>query len=224
MSSAVLAVIAALGASALTAGASLGVVALQERLRRKAADRHALADAVTEMLGRSMEVSLRAQAMGEEMKIRSGIMEGVDIVVTRLRKPFSALELHDWMAQDMAPLNAAWSVIWARGDQELIRRANALLSSCADLVSVSTALMPAETRTGRVRRNIVGERWTPQMQERLQGARTLMSHAREQLAQYAREVLGMAPAQLFGHDSEAGAAPRLRRFRPPVMAARHPWR
>lgn len=202
MSSAALAVIAALGASGLTALASLGVVAYREHLRGKAAEHQALVAAVTEMLARSMEVSLRAEAMGQEMKIRSGILEGVDIVILRLRKPFSALEMHDWMAQDMAPLNAAWSVIWARGDQELIRRANALLSACSDLISVSTARTPAPTRTARIRRHMAGERWTPPMQEGLQEARVAMADAREQLAQHARQVLGKQTAQLFGHESE----------------------
>jgi hypothetical protein len=90
MTSAELAVIAALGASALTGAVSLGVVGLQEHLRSRRSDRDVLAAAVTAMLARSMEVSLRAQAMGDEAKIRSGILEGVDIVILRLRKPFSA--------------------------------------------------------------------------------------------------------------------------------------
>jgi hypothetical protein len=81
-------------------------------------DRRALADAITEMLSCSMEVSLGAHAMGETMKIRSGLGEGID-VLAHLRKQLDPLELHDWMARDVAPLNSAWSVIWARGDQEL---------------------------------------------------------------------------------------------------------
>src|SRR5260370_36347700 len=120
MSAAVLAVIAALGASALTAAASLGVVALQERLRRKAADRRFLADAVTEMLSRSMAVMMRGKAISLQMRFRSGLGEGADVAL-RIRKPADVLEYHDWLAGDFAPLNQAWSVIWARGDQETIR-------------------------------------------------------------------------------------------------------
>jgi hypothetical protein len=62
MNSAALAVVAALGASALTGVTP--VVGLRERLRRNAADRQELNGAVTQMLSRSMDVSLRAQAMG----------------------------------------------------------------------------------------------------------------------------------------------------------------
>jgi len=49
-------------------------------------DRRALADAITEMLSCSIEVSLGAHAMGETMKIRSGLGEGID-VLAHLRKP-----------------------------------------------------------------------------------------------------------------------------------------
>jgi hypothetical protein len=59
---------------------------------------------ITEMLARSMEASLRAQAMGETMKLRSGLG-----VVTR--KLFDCLVIHDWITQDLAPLKAAWSLV-----------------------------------------------------------------------------------------------------------------
>jgi hypothetical protein len=74
MNSAVLAVIAALTASGLTAGASLGVVWLQEHLRHKAADRQALSTAVTVMLSRSASVMMRAQA-SLQMRFRSGLAD-----------------------------------------------------------------------------------------------------------------------------------------------------
>jgi len=200
MTQAELAVVAALGASALTALASLGVVALRERLRRKATDRETLIAAITAMLSRSISLSLRAQMMGEAMKIRSGLGEGID-VLTHQRKPLDPLEFHDWLAQDVVPLSQAWSVVWARGDQEMVRRANALLASCNELMDVSTARMPAATLPARVRRQVVGERWTPEMIEELLAARKAMAHAREQLAQYARTILRLPEAKLFGHDS-----------------------
>src|SRR5260370_501649 len=96
------------------------------------------------MLSRSMAVSMRAQAMGETIRIRSGIGEGVDVTIG-LRKPSDMFELTDCMAQDMAPLNAAWSVIWARGEQEMVRLANALLAKCGDLIGASTTIAPAQS-------------------------------------------------------------------------------
>jgi hypothetical protein len=85
------------------------------------------------------------------------------------RKPLDALELHDWTA------------IWARGDQELVRRANALLSACSDLIGVSTARMPADTARARIRRHVTGEQWTQEMLDSIQDARKVMAHAREQV-------------------------------------------
>lgn len=66
------------------------------------------------MLSRSMAVMTAAQALGLTMKTRSGLGEGVDVAM-RLRKPADPMELHDWLAKDMAPLTEAWSVI--RPDQ-----------------------------------------------------------------------------------------------------------
>ncbi len=206
MSSAELAVTAALGASAITAIASLGIVAFQQWLQGRAAARDAITVAVTEMLGRSMSVSSRAQAMGETMKVRSGIGEGIDVTLHQ-RKPTDPLELHDWMAQDFAPLNAAWSVIWARSDQELIRRANKLLNSCGEVISASTARQPADTTAARTRRAVVGDRWTPEMKAAYQRALVDMAHAREQLAVYARSTLGLPAAELFTPKPEDTAVP-----------------
>jgi hypothetical protein len=143
--------------------------------------------------------------MGDAMKTRSGLGEGVDVLMHQ-RKPLDPLEIHDWIAQDMAPLTAAWSVIWARGDQELIRLANQLLDGCAGLLAASTARMPADTYGTRLRRNVAGERWTPEMRAEVDQKMKELAHAREQLAQYARTMLGMAKAELFGHQAESAEA------------------
>jgi hypothetical protein len=75
LASAERAVAAALGASLLTGVFSVGAIMLQNRLAGRSADSDALAGAVTEMLSRSMAVSMRAQAVGEMMRIRSGLGE-----------------------------------------------------------------------------------------------------------------------------------------------------
>lgn len=205
MTPAELTVIAALGASALTAGASLGVVALQEWLRGRRADHDELVAAVVAMLSRSMSVMMRSQAMGQQMRLRSGLGEGADVAL-RLRKPADALELHDWLAIDMAPLSDAWSVIWARGDQETIRLANALLRNFGDLLGVATSRSPADTAAARLRRWASGEKWTPEMQAELDRAVKDVANARESLAQYARRQLGLPAVELFGHEPPTNAA------------------
>jgi hypothetical protein len=198
------AVIAALGASALTGLASLGVMWLQQHLQGKSADRDALQAAVTEMLSASLAVSMRARTMGDAMKIRSGLGEGVDVTFG-WRKPLDPLEFHDWMARDMGALGAGWSKVWAiADDQELIRRANALLDASGNIISVATARMPAATLSERARRLVKGERWTPQMEQEYEDALTALARAREQLAQQARTLLEVTSVQLFGHGLPEG--------------------
>jgi hypothetical protein len=124
----------------------------------------------------------------------------------RVRKPADLLELTDWMAQDMAPLNAAWSVIWARGDQEMIRLANGLLAACSDLIGASTTVKAAASYWERARRYVIGERWTDAQRAEAQQALTAMARAREDLADHARRQLRNPPAELFGHDTINGAS------------------
>jgi hypothetical protein len=197
-----LTVVAALGASALTAVASLGVVALQEWLRGRRADRDELVAAVVAMLSRSMSVMTRSQAMSQQMRLRSGLGEGADVTL-RLRKPTDILELHDWLAIDMAPLNEAWSVIWAHGDQETIRLANALLGKCGDLLGAATSRGPADSAVARLRRWASGEKWTPELQADLDRAVKDVANAREGLAQYTRRHVGLPAVELFGHEPPA---------------------
>jgi hypothetical protein len=208
MNTAWIAVIAALGASALTGAASLWVTWYREHLRGKATRRDELAAAVTEMLSRSMAVMMRAQAIGQQMRLRSGLIEGFDVTL-KIRKPADVQEFHDWLAVDYSPLSAAWSLIWTRGDQETIRLANQLLDACGTILGSATARNPATTLSARLTRLVFGEKQTPELQDDLQQAITGVAHAREQLARHARKVLSLPEAKLFGHETPAAAAPAL---------------
>jgi hypothetical protein len=188
--------IAALGASALTALASLGVVGFQHWLRERTAARTTLGALITELLSRSMRVAGRARAVGDTAKFRSGLGEGLDVAL-RLRKPADLLDLHDWLAQDMAPLDKALSETWVLGDQELIRLANDLVSKCRILLGVSGERQPANSPIDRLRRWGVGDRWTPEMLAANQDALRDVAHARRRLAEYGRKKLGNTPAELF---------------------------
>jgi hypothetical protein len=202
-----LTVVAALGASFLTALASLGVVAFQEWRRRKARDREVLQAAVNELLSRSLQLAFRADTMRATMKLRSGLKEGLDVVM-RNRKPVDSFELHDWMAQDWAPLNSALSQIWISWDQEGIRLANDVAGKAGELLGVRTAATPAGSAWDRVRIWAAGERWTPEMIADAQRALKDLAHARKHLAEYARRMLGQPGADLFAQVTaeDAGAA------------------
>jgi hypothetical protein len=214
-----LTITAALGASLLTGLASLGVVWLQEWRRSKARDRAALHTAVTIMLSRSLAFSLRARFLGLQMQLRSGLSEGVDVTL-RLRKPADVLDLHDWLAADLAPLDEAWSAIWARGDQEMIWRANDLLSKCRAILDVSTSPAEPGTARERIRRWAIGVRWTPGMQADLDRALEEMAHARKRLADHVRSVFGRDAVELFTRqDVDAGQQDAGRRKKPVTDAS-----
>ena len=188
---------AALGAAFLTAAASLGVVMLREWRQGKASRQAALHAAVQELLTRSIAVSLRAEALRETIRIRSGPLEGIDVVILRLRKPLDPLALHDWQAQDMVPLNAALNEIWTLWDQKGIRLAEDLVGKCMNLVEICLALVPAKTHHQRLRKTIAGERWTPQMEKEYERARTEMMAARRLLADYTRTTLKQPAVDLI---------------------------
>jgi hypothetical protein len=196
MTPAELALTAALGSSALTGAASMGVIWVREWRRRKANDRDALRAAATDLLSRSMAVAMRAKTMGEMMKFRSGLKEGWDVAL-RHRKPADALELHDWMAQDLVPLNAALSELWTRADQEGAQLANDVVSKCMDLLGASTARQPADGGWERVRRWAVGDRWTPEMIAENDRAMRALALARKRFADHARARLGHQAIELF---------------------------
>jgi hypothetical protein len=205
MTSADIALIAALGASALTGLASLGVVWFQEWRRGKASERDALRASVQELLSRSMAVAMRASTVGETMRIRSGLKEGFDIAM-RHRKLLDGLELHDWMAQDLAPLNAALSDIWTRDNQEGVRLANEVVNKCMDLLGASTARQQVNGSLERMRRWAMGEKWTPEMLAEYNRAIRELAEARKRYAEHARARLGHAAVELF-IPSEPGDKP-----------------
>lgn len=101
------------------------------------------------------------------------------------------------MAQDQAPLNASWSVIWARGNQETIRRANALLAACTDLIGVGTSIQAAATLRQRLKRNVVGSTWTEEERAAVGTAMQNVAHARKNLAEQQRRILRKRHAELF---------------------------
>ena len=203
MTPAEVAIAAALGASFFTAAGSLGVVWVREWRRAKADDRAALRVAVRELLSRSMGVALRAQAMGEAMRLRSGLSEGLDVTL-HLRKPADAMELHDWMAQDIMPMHAALDEVWTRWDQEGVRLANDVVGKCMDLLGTSTATQPARNSRERVRKWAAGERWTPEMRDAQQATIRELAHARKRFADYARARLGLPEVDLFAQVRQPG--------------------
>jgi len=89
--------------------------------------------AYTELLTASMAIVQTASIMRLVMMTRSGLKEGVDIVM-RLRKPVDPFEMGGWLRKDWDPLFAAWSHIWAIGSPEAVAKANRLLDTAVEVL------------------------------------------------------------------------------------------
>lgn len=133
-------VAAALGASALTI---IGTFWL-ERWRLARAEREAqkdrLREACVQMGSHALAFAVRAHALYLTAIVRSGIGEGLDVVLYH-RKPLEPMDLADWLAVDLKPILESQSLIEVTGDEELVRAA-------ADLVvAVMTVLEKASNAT-----------------------------------------------------------------------------
>jgi hypothetical protein len=202
--------IAALGASVLTGGFSVGLLRYQEARREKAAEEDALGAAVLHLLTRSLGLALRARSTGEVAKQRSGLGEGLDVVM-HVRKPVDAFQFFDWMAQDWDPLNEAWTDLWLRApDQRTVELANDLVDRCGSVVGAATAREPAPTTSvERIRRFAAGEKWTPEMLAAHDQALRDLAVARKNLAEHVRKLGGRPAVALFSPSSRADSDDRL---------------
>ncbi|MHB8289438.1 MAG: hypothetical protein ACYDEY_09415 [Acidimicrobiales bacterium] len=119
-------VAAALGSAFLTIAGTFWLE--QWRLGRagKAAHNDRLREACVQMGAHALSLVLRAQALYLTAIFRSGIGEGLDIVLHH-RKPIDPMELADWLAVDLKPMLEAQSLIELTAGEELVRAAAGLV-------------------------------------------------------------------------------------------------
>jgi hypothetical protein len=186
------AVVAAFIASGITL---LGTVVRDSRQRirdGKSAVKKSRSAAYGDMLAHSMSLAARAQTVRGLLPLRSGLDEGVSIVL-RLRKPIDSFDLHDWLDRDLAPLTNAWSQVWAVGSQEGIDAADELMDACADLIGAATK---HDESRNKVRAAVRGIVWTPEEVESYDKALSRLSEQRVAFVRLMRQELG-APTVEF---------------------------
>lgn len=176
-------VIAALGASLLTALATIGMEYVrgrnasvaQEGLQHEAYERLLVASAQFIQLLSTIRV-LRSLTTG--VTPSGGIRDSMS-------------PLH----RETEPLRDAWSLVWLRGSQEAIIAANQLITKTTPALDLATA-----AGKGRVAflSAIVGEKWTPEEDKEFSEALRQVGLARRDFAQVARKELGAGTVDLFG--------------------------
>ncbi len=71
------------------------------------------------------------------------------------------------------------------------------MSACGDLIGASTATQPTRFHWERVRRFVLGQRWTDEQRAESQQTLEQLAHARKALAEHARRKLGKPRVELF---------------------------
>lgn len=186
-------VMAALGASIITAGASLGLL-IWERRRIEAAElRSARKGAYSRLLAVSGLIGVTAQVMHSTMEFRSGIGEGVD-VLTRIRRPTELADVDARLREDLVPLFESWSDIWSIGSSSAVHLANRLVDAASAVVQAATT---EGKKHGRVAARVVGERWTKEQIDHWRAAEIELAERRRDFAEQVRREMDVEAEQLF---------------------------
>jgi hypothetical protein len=136
-------VIAALGASALTILGTLGLDWVRARLEAKKDRNTALAGACERLISGALKLAHRSGLLYQAMIARSGFTESLDIVLHH-RKPTDAMEVGEWLMNDLGPIIDAQATIWLYGTEKLIRSASEVVLASSDVIGKSTALADSQ--------------------------------------------------------------------------------
>jgi hypothetical protein len=100
-----------------------------------------LKSACARIISGALRVSHKSSALGITMVTRSGLSEGLSVLL-RIRRAVDPLELNDYLFSELAPILDAQSVVWLSegSDAALIRSAGDVVLAVADVIEKSTAL------------------------------------------------------------------------------------
>ena len=191
-------VAAALGSATLTIAGTFWLE--QWRLGRaaKAADSDRLREACVQMGGHALSFALRVHALYLTAVVRSGIGEGLDIVLY-YRKPIDPMELADWPAVDLKPMLEAQSLIEITAGEELVRAASTLvLAAMGVLEKTSSATSSSAGPDASVWHRIVSRLQAlvplhrdPEVEKAIQQAVRELGRELRKFARVTRERLGV---------------------------------
>ena len=206
-------VVAALGASLLTGGASLGVAWIQAKWRTDEDRRQHLAAACSDVLSNSLLVTNRIRVLNATIQVRSGITEGLDVVLHH-RKPVDPMELHDWLAQDLAALHKAVSEVWLRGGPGVSNLASEIELQCVNLLELGTSVPGQRTflqnMKGVTRDEAFVAKWLDEVNRLGNLRRSFLEAARQGLGEEAaslRHPVSASPGQFANEGDREASLP-----------------
>ncbi|MGH2447161.1 MAG: hypothetical protein ACRDFS_00935 [Chloroflexota bacterium] len=165
---------------------------------RKAADADRLREACVQMGGHALSFALRAHTLYLTAVVRSGIGEGLDVVLY-YRKPLDPMELADWLAVDLKPMLEAQSLIEITAGEELVRAASGLVLAAMGVLekaSNATSSSPGPGTSAWDRlvvrfRALVPLRRDPEVEKAIQLAVRELGRELRKFARVTRDRLGV---------------------------------
>jgi hypothetical protein len=130
-------VVAALGASLLTAVSTFGIEAWRDRLARSRGDKERLREACAQLNSHAIAYIHLIHGLQLTAVYRAGLGEGL-AVATHQRKPIDAMELTDRLPTELRPMLEAQAVIQLLGDEEVIRSAAGVILAANDVMGGAT--------------------------------------------------------------------------------------
>ncbi|MHB8319012.1 MAG: hypothetical protein ACYDEP_07285 [Acidimicrobiales bacterium] len=198
MSAAWAVVAAALGSATLTIAGTFWLEQWRLGQAGKAARDDRLREACVQMGAHALQFALRAQALYLTAVFRSGIGEGLDIVLYH-RRPIDPMELADWLAVDFRPMLEAQSLIEVTAGEELVRAAADLILAATTVLerssnATSTSAGPGASLRHRIAngfQTLVPLRRDPEVEGAIQEAVRELGRELHEFARVTRERLGV---------------------------------
>jgi hypothetical protein len=170
--------IAALGASALTGLVGFGLSWLQTRREAKTVRWQSRRSAYSRLLAATAMVVHDADTLHLMMQSRSGIGEGVDVVL-HYRKPIEAVDLHELVHPTMTALHEALADVWTVGTPQAVRFANVAADGSAEVMRAATESGQARSELGT---RLRGVKWTDEQLASWRAAQHALASARAKFA------------------------------------------
>lgn len=198
MSDAWAVVAAALGSASLTIAGTFGLDTLRGRRARREAHNDRLRNACVQMGSHALAFALRAQTLYLTAVFRSGIGEGLDVVLYH-RKPLDPMDLAEWLSADLRPMLEAQSLIEVAADEELVRSAADLVLAAMTVLEKASNVVPdaagpvrsPRQRLARRLRALVPLRRDPEVEKATQQAVRGLGQQLRQFARLTRDRLGV---------------------------------
>ena len=179
-------VIAALGASFLTALAGIGVEYVRERSAAHAQEKLQRRDAYERLL--------MASAQFIELASTIRVLRGLTSGITPSVRVSDSMSLLDRFVRETHPLRDAWSQVWFYGSREAIMAANQLITTTTPAITLATAGGKGRSPLLAL---IAGEKWTSEQDKEFGQALQKVGLARMRFGEAARRELGAATVDLL---------------------------